>query len=193
MRGSADIDDLPPKHHSYRYKYFKSQEYEASHAVLTYMYTGEIAFCVDNSGDKISQGRSNAEEIYRAASQIRYPVLKKRAFNFLRDTLLVGNVMARLTRAYQTNDKDLLEMYQDFFYANWKTLTEYGIFNEFHKIADINFVFSFGKWFSWGFLNRAINDKSKLYVPEDILKTFENAQRLLAERVRVAEKEVAPN
>jgi hypothetical protein len=162
------------------------------------MYTGEIGFCTDNSGVGVSPGLSDAEDIFGAASQIHYTVLKQRAFNFLRETLLVENVMARLTRAYDHNHKELLEMYQDFFYENWDTISTSGNFVAFHKVAGINFAFSFGKWFSWGFLDRAINDEKKLYDPQEILKTFENAQHLLAERDRVAKlgmgkKDAAPN
>ena len=185
-------------HHSFRYKYFRAVEYGGFQAVITYMYTGEIGFCTDNSGVGVSQGLSDAEDIYGAASQIHYAVLKQRAFNFLRETLLVENVIARLTRAYRRDYKELLEMYQDFFYENWDTISTSGNFDEFHKVAGIDFAFSFGKWFSWGFLDRAISDEKKLYDPAEILKTFENAQHLLAERARVAQigmgkKDVAPN
>jgi hypothetical protein len=186
-------------HHSFRYKCFRTSEYDAFQAVLTYMYTGEIGFCTDNSGGRgISKGMSDAEDIFGAASQIHYTVLKQRAFNFLRETLLVENVIARLTRAYDSNCKELLEMYEDFFYENWDTISTPGNFDEFHKIAEINFALSFGKWFSWGFLDRAINDEKKLYDPEEILKTFENAQNFLVERIRVApigmgKKDVVPN
>jgi hypothetical protein len=106
--------------------------------------------------------------------------------------------MARLTRAYLNNCNELLEMYQDFFYENWDTISTSGNFKQFHKVAGIDFAFSFGKWFSWGFFDRAISDEKKLYDPQEILKTFESAQNLLGERASVAQigmgkKDVAPN
>jgi hypothetical protein len=103
-----------------------------------------------------------------------------------------------LTRAYDCNYKELLEMYEDFFYENWDTISTSGNFDEFHKVASVKLALSFGKWFSWGFLNRALNDEKKLYDPQEILKTFENAQNFLAGRAHVApigmgKKDVVPN
>ena len=106
--------------------------------------------------------------------------------------------MARLTRAYRDNLQGLLDMYQDYFYENWDILTKSGVFDKFHKTAGIDFAFSFGKWFSWGFLDRAMKDERNLYDPEEIMKNFANAQNLLGERARTAQtsmarKDLAPN
>ena len=148
------------------------------------MYTGEIGFCTDNSGDQVTSGKSDAEEIYEAASQLSYTVLKRRAVTFLRETLFVENVMARLTRAFIQKQDELREMYQDYFYEHWNDILKSGVFEDFHKKVAIDFAIQFGKWFSWGMFNRVANDTNKRYDPKAVLEAFTKVQCLLQERIQ---------
>jgi len=194
VRGSGDIDSLPARHHSYKYQYCSDQDYDAFVAVLKYLYTGTIHFEADNSayypGSDVSIGLSDAVAIFCAASQLHYRLLMRRAVNFLRETLMVENVMGRLERAFVNNSShnELLKMYEDFFYENWNTILESGIFYEFHKVAPVHVVIKFGEWFGWGMVDRAINDEEKLYNPKEILDAFEKAQGFIHERTDHSEE-----
>lgn len=188
-KDSVDDVALRPEQYSYRYRYYHEQDFEAIETVLKYLSTGVINFEADNSDPGAWKGWNNAEAIFTIAHDLQYGVLIRRAVNFLRETLIVENVMARLTRAFKrsTTHKELLTMYEDFFYENWDTILKSGTFDDFHETADVNYAIKFGEWFSWGMLNRAINDETKLYNPEEILNAFVKAERHVLRRTADAE------
>jgi len=196
---SVDIDAITPQHYLYKYKYYNERDFAAVKVVLEYLYTGAIEFQADNSDRGTWKGLNNAEDIFIIAHDLQYSVLMQRAVTFLRESLIVENVMSRLTRAYErgSSHKLLLEMYENFFYENWNTIFTSRIFDDFHETADIPFGLKFGEWFGWGMLNRATIDEREPYDPEKIFKAFVEAQLVVQDRAAKAniqrESRVGPN